>query len=151
MTNIANKKPKYDECYTPQYIFEALGTEFDLDPCAPSEGSLVPAKQRYSLPFDGLNAPWFGLVWVNPPYSKPAPWVAKWLDHGNGFLMVLTTKSYWYRSLWNNQNTVSVNLHPPKFDIPNDKPRQIAWPVNIWAIGEKAHTILKASGLGKVR
>ena len=146
-----SKKPKWDECYTPKYIFDALGVEFDLDPCSPEVGGVVPAQHRYHLPGDGLSVNWFGFVWVNPPYSKPAPWVEKWLNHGNGLLMVLTTKSKWYKALWDDERTVTVNLHPPKFDVLNSTPRQIAWPVNIWAIGEQAQTVLRNSKLGKIR
>lgn len=140
-----------DEWYTPKHIFDALGLEFDLDPCSPIEGSLVPAKQRYSLPFDGLTAPWFGLVWVNPPYSKPMPWTQKWLAHGNGLLLVPGAKSYWRRELWNHPDTALINIHPPKFHRPNGTSAQIMFPNDIWAIGEVAIEALKNSGLGRVR
>ena len=140
-----------DEWFTPENIFESLKLTFDLDPCSPIEGSVVPAKQTYSLPFDGLNAPWFGLVWVNPPYSNPKPWVAKWLDHGNGLLLVPSAKSYWRRELWNHEATSSINIHPPKFIKPDGKRMQIGFSVDLWAIGDVATEALRHSGLGRIR
>jgi hypothetical protein len=143
-------KPQ-DDHYTPEDIFEALGLTFDLDPCAPISGGAVPARQAYSLPFDGLAASWFGLVWVNPPYSKPSPWVDKWLDHENGLLMVPSGKSAWRLKLWNDDRTRVVNLKPPKFIRPDGSRKQIMFPVDLWAIGDQAIEALHRSGLGKVR
>ena len=140
-----------DEWYTPKSIFDALGLEFDLDPCSPREGSVVPAKQVYALPFDGLTAPWFGLVWVNPPYSDPKPWVSRWLEHANGLLLVVSAKSYWRRELWNHSETSLINIHPPKFMKPDGKHMQIGFSVDLWAIGDLSSQALIRSNLGRVR
>ena len=140
-----------NEYYTPPHIFEALGLEFDLDPCSPEQGSHVPAKQCYSLPFDGLAAPWFGLVWVNPPYSEVKPWVNKWLEHKNGFLLVPGAKSNWRLDLWNHPDTVLSLTKPPKFIRPDGTAAQIMYPVDLWAIGDVAIEALRHSGLGRMR
>src|ERR1700749_4562127 len=49
------------EWYPPPGIFEALGLEFDLDPCAPPGGlPWIPAKRFLSIEDDGLTQPWEG-------------------------------------------------------------------------------------------
>lgn len=140
-----------DEYYTPANVFEALGLTFDLDPCSPVDGSHVPAKQVYSLPFDGLAASWFGVVWVNPPYSNPKPWIEKWLEHGNGLLLVPSSKSNWRITLWDHAETSLVYMKPPKFERPDGKAAQIMYPVDLWAIGDVATEALRQSGLGRMR
>lgn len=63
-----------DDYYTPKDVFDALGLEFDLDVSAPPGGvPWVPAKRYYTLEDDGLTQPWFGRVWMNPPYSNVTP------------------------------------------------------------------------------
>ena len=37
------------EWFTPPEIFEALGLEFDLDPCSPGPGHWVPARKIYMI------------------------------------------------------------------------------------------------------
>lgn len=140
-----------NEYYTPAFIFEALKLEFDLDPCSPESGACVPAKQKYVLPLDGLAEPWFGLVWVNPPYSNAANWVDKWLDHGNGLLLVPSAKSKWRHRLWNDDRTKVTTGFQPKFIRPNKKPHEIMFNIDIWSIGERAYQALLASNLGRVR
>lgn len=58
----------------------ALGP-FDLDPCAASRrssGATVQARRRLTIEDDGLEAPWCGLVFVNPPYGRSIrTWVEK--------------------------------------------------------------------------
>lgn len=140
-----------DEWYTPQHIFEALNLEFDLDPCSPESGSVVPAKHRYHLPGDGLTASWFGLIWLNPPYSKPGPWVDKWLEHSNGLCLIPFSKSKWFDRLWNS-NASLVALEPGlKFNRPNGKPAQIFMGLMVAALGTIATDALKQSNLGKMR
>lgn len=48
---------------------------FDLDPCCRVE--TAKATQYYDQSHDGLRQPWFGKVFLNPPYSKPTPWLEK--------------------------------------------------------------------------
>lgn len=44
--------------YTPPEVFDALGIEFDLDPCSPGEGrDFVPAKRRITREQDGQGSP----------------------------------------------------------------------------------------------
>lgn len=77
-----------DECYTPRWVFDAMGLEFDLDVAAPDGGPWhVPTKRFYTAKDDGLARPWEGLVWCNPPYSRFRPWVERWAEHPRGVLM----------------------------------------------------------------
>lgn len=140
-----------DEYFTPKELFDALSLTFDLDPCAPRHGSFVPAKQTYSLPFDGLAAPWFGLVWVNPPYSSPKAWIAKWLEHKNGLLLAPSAKSQWRLDLWNHSDTYCINVRQPKFIRPDGSRTPIMLAVDLWAIGNVATEALRDSGLGRMR
>jgi len=78
-----------DAWYTPPWIFEGLGVELDLDVAAPAEPlGWIPTRHRYTVAEDGLNLPWFGLVWCNPPYSAPTAWCRRWAQHPDGFLLV---------------------------------------------------------------
>ena len=77
-----------DEWYTPDYILSALG-EFDLDPCAPDK-DFYTAKECYTKEDNGLVKPWYGRVWLNPPYSRKliAPFIMKMAKHGNGVALI---------------------------------------------------------------
>ncbi|ASV43424.1 DNA modification methyltransferase [Vibrio phage JSF12] len=62
-----------DEWYTPEFIMDkvrrVLG-EIDLDPASnPTANTIVRAKTYYTKEQNGLNYPWLGKVWCNPPYS----------------------------------------------------------------------------------
>lgn len=71
-----------DQCWqTPQELLEALYKvfRFDLDPCAATKTRQgVKARVRYTAEDDGLNLPWHGVVFMNPPYGRTlGDWVAK--------------------------------------------------------------------------
>jgi hypothetical protein len=141
-----------DELYTPQWVFDALNIEFDLDVCAPSGGiPWIPASAHYTESENGLEKGWYGRVWMNPPYSKPQPWIDKWLDHKNGFALVAFSKSNWFGQLWNSEAAVARLATNTAFIDANGKKQQIWMPVCLWAIGETNITALKMSGLGVIR
>lgn len=77
-----------DDCYTPKWVFDAMGIKFDLDVAAPPGGPWhVPAKRYFTAEDDGLEQPWEGTVWCNPPYSGFLPWAERWKAHPTGVLM----------------------------------------------------------------
>ena len=87
------------EWYTPPDIFTKIGIKFDLDPCHPEKPlSWVPAETTYNINDDGLTKPWFGRVWLNPPYGKHTPqWLEKMSQHRNGIALVFArTDCRWF-------------------------------------------------------
>lgn len=87
------------EWYTPAWVFERLCLEFDLDPCHPKRLlSWVPAATAYTKDDDGLIQPWFGRVWLNPPYGpETTKWLAKMHEHRNGIALVFArTDTKWF-------------------------------------------------------
>ena len=72
------------EWYTPPWLISALGS-FDLDPAAPAVRLFETAKQYYTKAENGLVQPWFGRVYLNPPYERAVErWMSRLADHGNG-------------------------------------------------------------------
>jgi hypothetical protein len=83
-TEPASHKGKTDTWLTPLWIIEALGNDFDFDPC-PFIGHQT-AKVLHTG--DGLNCEWNGKVWMNPPYSDLKTWLDKLANHGFGTALV---------------------------------------------------------------
>jgi len=99
---------------TPQALLEPLYSMFgvfDLDPCSPtSNGHTAPvrANVHYTEDDDGLSLPWFGTVYMNPPYGRSlSQWTAKAkaeVEQGNaemvvGLLPARPDTSYWHRDI----------------------------------------------------
>lgn len=73
-----------NENYTPISflirVCEFFGGDIDLDPCSNSlENPHCPARLHYTKALNGVELPWFGNVFVNPPYSRESlkPFVDK--------------------------------------------------------------------------
>lgn len=87
--DIAGVSEEKDEWYTPSWVFRALGTVFDLDPCSPgAPPSSVTAKRHLTKADNGLTAEWAGSVWLNPPFSSKRPWYERLVEHGNGIALM---------------------------------------------------------------
>ena len=128
--------PKNDECYTPKWIFDRLGLVFDLDVAHPvNHQTYVPAKVRYTIEDDGLSQKWFGNVWMNPPYSKPSPWVKRFIEHKQGIAMLPLSLSYWSRDLWNAADAITLTERQPKFLRPDGLEQGVRFPTFLFAIG----------------
>lgn len=77
---LVGSKPS-DECYAPRWLAalarEVLGA-IDLDPASCAHANRVIRAQRwYGKRQDGLKRRWRGRVYLNKPFSQPAPWVRK--------------------------------------------------------------------------
>ena len=99
----------HDEWLTPKWITDTLGP-FELDPCSP--GDRRPwdtATYHLSVENDGLNAPWFGRVWCNPPYGRETfKWLDKLASHGNGIALIFArteTKGF-HRQVWDRAHSI---------------------------------------------
>lgn len=77
-----------DDWETPQCLFDGLNMEFNFDLDATASDSNT--KCKYYFKEDALNAPWWGTVFCNPPYSQWQKFVEKaWNEHLKGSTVVL--------------------------------------------------------------
>ena len=141
-----------DEHYTQPWIFERLGLHFDLDVCAPKGGvEWIPATNHYSIEDDALTQPWHGRVWMNPPYSKPAPWADKFIEHGNGIALVPVTRGMWFDKMWEAADALVIDKYNNKFSRPDGSQKSITFRTVFIAIGKDNAEALHKLQLGRVR
>ena len=139
-----------DDYWTPEWIFDALGIEFDLDVACPPEGPAhTPAKAYYTQETDGLSSPWFGNVWMNPPFSKTHPWARKFIEHKNGVCLVPMSKSKWFDALWDSSDAV-LSL-PSSLRFEGRDNGSIFMPTILAAFGQENVKALHRSKIGRVR
>lgn len=109
-----------DDYYTPAWVFEDMGVEFDLDVAAPPGGvPWIPAKRFLTMADDGLTAPWEGRVWMNPPFSAATAWVGRFIDHGNGVALLSTAvNAVWSTRLWEQADGIVLLKQDMQFSRP---------------------------------
>jgi hypothetical protein len=110
-----------DEYYTPRWVFTAAALTFDLDVAAPVNPAYrtCPAREFYTREDDGLSSPWFGRVWLNPPYSGPWPWVERFAHHPNGMALLPAMREVrWMGDLLGSADAVA--LVSPTFGRPDE-------------------------------
>jgi hypothetical protein len=97
-----------DTWITPMWLLEPLG-KFDLDPCCPEVMPWRTANKVMTIVDDGLISPWFGRVWLNPPYGRETgKWLEKLSNHGNGLALVnARTDTRWFHDMvWMRSHSV---------------------------------------------
>jgi hypothetical protein len=97
-----SSKMKTDTWLTPPEVLRPLG-HFDLDPCCPPDMPWKTADRCYTKADDGLAQPWFGRVWLNPPYSREAVrWLRRMVEHHRGTALVFArTETEWFvETVW---------------------------------------------------
>jgi len=89
---------KTDEWYTPKWLFDALGCQFDLDVSPADDNSHVPANSGLR---HGLDDAWSGFVWMNPPFGGRngiEPWLQKFINHRDGIALTPDrTSAPWFQ------------------------------------------------------
>jgi hypothetical protein len=143
---------KSDEWYTPKYIFDALGCEFDLDVAHPKQQTFVPAKEYFTE--NSLEKEWHGFVWMNPPFGGRngiVPWLDKFVSHGNGIALVPDrTSASWFQHYAKYTDLMLFMSPKVKFIRPDGslgKSPNVG--TVLWGIGEKAENALfRAKSLG---
>jgi hypothetical protein len=139
-----------DDYWTPKWIFDALGLEFDLDVASPPEGPThTPTKSFYTMETDGLASPWYGNVWMNPPFSKTNDWVYKFIAHKNGVCLVPMSKTKWFDLLWKDADAVLALPYNLRFE--GHKRGYIFIACVMFAYGQHNVKALRQSGIGRVR
>ena len=144
-----------DDYYTPAWVFERMGLDFDLDVCAPPGGiPWIPARRFFTMADDGLSQPWEGLVWMNPPYSNCTPWVERFVMHASGGIALLPmAKSWWLNTIFEKADGVTISdmggeMH---FHRPGSRPLRIWFPVFFAAFGDECVEAISRLGTVRVR
>jgi len=108
MSGHQSAKMKSDTWLTPPWILERLG-EFDLDPCSPINRPWNTAKMHYTVLEDGLKQPWFGRIWMNPPYGNEAvKWLERLGDHNDGISLIFarTETEMFFSQVWDRADSI---------------------------------------------
>jgi len=123
MTNLGGETSvaATDVWLTPPAIIEALG-EFKLDPCASIDQPWTTAWNTYTIEDDGLAQPWFGRVWMNPPYGKQlGAWLKKLANHNDGIALVFArteTKAF-FEGVWDRADAILFIKGRLRFHYPD--------------------------------
>ena len=145
------------EWFTPLSVFAGLKLEFDLDPAHPGWGNphcCVPAQRIFTTQDDGLQQPWRGLVWLNPPFGGrrgQVPWLRKFFAHGNGIALVAarTSADWFHEIVVPNAELLLFPNGKTKFIRPDGTiGKEPGTGVVLIGVGEVACNALLSSGLG---
>lgn len=109
-----------DEWYTPlsviEYVKEQMG-HIDLDPATTARNAkLMEIPNFYTEETNGLDKPWYGKVWLNPPFSNKKEWIRKArqeIDNGNCERIFILLPMAFETMLWQEQILGKAIIHIP--------------------------------------
>jgi hypothetical protein len=144
------------EWFTPQEVFEAMSTEFDVDVASPGAQFVpwIPAREHYTQAHDSLKRKWKGFVWMNAPYglrNGMLDWIEKFIRHGNGVALVPDfTSTEWWQKLAKHSECILFVCPKIQF-LPRINGRTNTLGTTLASIGRKGALALQtaeANGLG---
>lgn len=121
-----------NEWYTPtEYIEaarEAMGS-IDLDPASSDIAQeVVKAKMYYTIETNGLDKPWRGNIWLNPPYSSDSivQFIDKLVEEREHYQQAIVlvnnaTETEWFNKLISIASSVCFLKSRVKFYMPDGK------------------------------
>ena len=135
-----------DAWFTPTWLFDQLGLTFDLDVCAPRDPAqrTAPARKYYTEDDDGLTQEWDGLIWCNPPYSKPEAWTDRVIAHGSGLLLTHMPNNAKWAVRAQQAATAARLIQSMHFVRPNGQTQRPGYSLMLLAYGQTAADALKA-------
>lgn len=101
-----NPKSQTNSWFTPPFVIEALGGahSFHLDPASQEDAPFQTAWERFTPADNGLLQPWWGRIWLNPPYSNPevGAFMRKMADHDHGIALIFarTETQMFFETVW---------------------------------------------------
>lgn len=127
-----------DERWTPEWVFDALGETFDLDPASPPLGvSRVPTAAVWTKDDNGLTQPWHGFVWCNPPFSHATPWADRFMDHAHGIWLGPIGNAGWHDRMTRSSDAM-ILLRDFAFIGTNHAMKRSSMPLSMHAFGVRA-------------
>jgi DNA N-6-adenine-methyltransferase (Dam) len=134
---------------TPRWIIERLGP-FDLDPCAAAPRPWDCATTSWAE--RGLERPWSGNVFLNPPFNRyeVGKWVARLAEHGSSIaLLHARTEASWFEPCWRSSSAVLFMADRIKFCRPDgtEQPANSGAPPVLVAFGDTAAQRLEQSAI----
>lgn len=125
---------KSDEWYTPKYIFDSLGINFDMDVAAPKHRIYCHVPANEFITELSLLQPWSGFVWMNPPFGGRngiQDWLNKLAIHGDGIALTPDrTSAPWWQEAAKKCDALLFVAGKIKFIKPEWIFRQTTWQWN---------------------
>jgi len=107
---------------TPKLIIDDLGP-FDLDPCASVTQPWPCATFQFTS--RGLNMPWNGFVWLNPPFHryKVGLWIDRLSRHKPGGIALVhaRTEAEWFEPIWERADAIGFLKDRLYFHYPDGR------------------------------
>lgn len=135
MLKLGTPKSDSDSWLTPPEVYAPVERVFGrpgLDPCWHATSPVNPHVAFNNADgTDGLFEPWpeDGWVWLNPPYSDPAPWLEKLAAHLYGGIALLKadpSTKWWQKSVWGHARHVGWFKKRVRFLLPDGTRRASA-------------------------